>query len=144
MTTAHHDPFTVLGLPASRELTDAQVHEAWLAIATATHPDSPGGGDPARFEAASAAYAELRTPWSRREAYADLTNAKPLRRKGLRIYRANAGFFAGMATFVAGFFLLQAALASRGRTLLLIIGAVFVVVDALMWLDRRRVKRRRT
>lgn len=144
MTTPHPDPFTVLGLRASRELTDAQVHEAWRAIATTTHPDLPGGGDPARYEAASAAYAELRTARSRSEAYADLTNTKPLARKGFRIYRANAGYFAGMATFVACFFLVQAARDSRGRTLLLIIGGVFVVLDAFMLTGIRRAKRQRT
>ena len=42
------------------------------AIAAATHPDRADGGDLARYTAASAAYAELRTPWGRSEAYADL------------------------------------------------------------------------
>ena len=41
-------------------------------IAAATHPDRADGGDLARYTAASAAYAELRTPWGRSEAYADL------------------------------------------------------------------------
>ena len=41
-------------------------------MAAATHPDRADGGDLARYTAASAAYAELRTPWSRSEAYADL------------------------------------------------------------------------
>jgi hypothetical protein len=66
------DPFTVLGLPADPALTDEQVRAAWRKIATATHPDRPGGADPARYAAASAAYAILRTPWGRSEAYADL------------------------------------------------------------------------
>jgi hypothetical protein len=65
------DPFTVLGLPADPALTDEQVRAAWRAIATATHPDRPGGGDPAAYAAAQAAYAVLRTPWGRSEAYAD-------------------------------------------------------------------------
>src|SRR5215471_18677576 len=69
------DPFTVLGLPADPGLSDEQVRAAWRAIATATHPDRPGGGDPARYTAASAAYAVLRTAWGRSEAYADLTAA---------------------------------------------------------------------
>ena len=77
MTSFSYDPFTVLGLPASPELTDEQVRDAWRAIATATHPDLPGGGDPARYAAASAAYAALRTPWARSEAYADLMDAAP-------------------------------------------------------------------
>jgi hypothetical protein len=69
MTTT--DPFAVLGLPARPDLTDEQVRAAWRAIATTTHPDL-AGGDQARYAAASAAYAKLRTPWQRTEAYADL------------------------------------------------------------------------
>jgi hypothetical protein len=72
------DPFTALGLPARPDLSDEQVRAAWRAIATATHPDRPDGGDPARYAAASAAYAMLRTPWGRSEAYADLAAAPPL------------------------------------------------------------------
>jgi hypothetical protein len=77
MTTSP-DPFTALGLPARPDLTDEQVRAAWRAIATATHPDRPDGGDPARYTAASAAYATLRTAWGRSEAYADLAAAPPL------------------------------------------------------------------
>ena len=66
------NPFDALGLPARPDLTDAQVAEAWRAIAAATHPDRADGGDLARYTQASAAFAELRTPWSRSEAYADL------------------------------------------------------------------------
>ena len=66
------DPFEALGLPARPDLPDEQVRAAWRAIAAATHPDRPDGGDLARYTAASAAYAELRTPWGRSEAYADL------------------------------------------------------------------------
>ena len=77
MTTP--DPFTVLGLPARPDLTDEQVRAAWRAIATATHPDREDGGDPARYAAASAACAALRTAWGRSEAYADLTAAAPAR-----------------------------------------------------------------
>jgi hypothetical protein len=74
------NPFTVLGLPADPGLSDEQVRAAWRSIATATHPDRPDGGDPARYAAASAAYAVLRTGWGRSEAYADLaTQAPPLR-----------------------------------------------------------------
>ena len=71
MTTAPN-PFRALGLPARPDLTDEQVHDAWRNIAAATHPDRPDGGDLARYTAASAAYAELRSPWGRSEAYADL------------------------------------------------------------------------
>jgi hypothetical protein len=74
MTTSPN-PFDALGLPMHPDLTDEQVRAAWRAIATATHPDRPGGGDPARYAAASAAYAMLRTPWGRSEAYADLAAA---------------------------------------------------------------------
>jgi hypothetical protein len=70
--TANPNPFEILGLPARRDLTDAQVDAAWRAIAAATHPDRPGGGDLARYTQASAAFAALRTPWSRSEAWADV------------------------------------------------------------------------
>jgi hypothetical protein len=66
------NPFEALGLPARPDLTDEQVRAAWRAIAAATHPDRADGGDLAVYTAASAAYAELRTPWARSEAYADL------------------------------------------------------------------------
>jgi hypothetical protein len=65
-------PFAALGLPARADLPDEQVRAAWRAIAAATHPDRADGGDLARYTAASAAYAELRTPWGRSEACADL------------------------------------------------------------------------
>jgi curved DNA-binding protein CbpA len=76
--TSTPDPFTALGLPARPDLSDEQVRAAWRQVATATHPDRPDGGDPARYAAASAAYATLRTPWGRSEAYADLAAAPPL------------------------------------------------------------------
>ena len=66
------DPFGALGLPARPDLPEEQVRAAWRAIAAATHPDRADGGDLARYTAASAAYAELRTGWGRSEAYADL------------------------------------------------------------------------
>jgi hypothetical protein len=66
------NPFEALGLPERPDLTDEQVRAAWRAIAAATHPDRADGGDLARYTAASAAYAELRTGWGRSEAYADL------------------------------------------------------------------------
>jgi curved DNA-binding protein CbpA len=70
-------PFDALGLPPSADLTDQQVRDAWRATATATHPDRPDGGDPARYAAASTAYQELRTPFGRGEALADLRDAAP-------------------------------------------------------------------
>lgn len=66
------DPFEALGLPARPDLTDEQIRAAWHQVAAATHPDRPDGGNLARYTAASAAYAQLRTPWARSEAYADL------------------------------------------------------------------------
>lgn len=66
------NPFAALGLPASQDLGDEQVRDAWRAIAAATHPDRPGGGDPAAYAAAATAFAQLRTPWGRGEALADL------------------------------------------------------------------------
>jgi hypothetical protein len=73
MTTTPN-PFRALGLPERPDLTDEQVRAAWRNIAAATHPDRPDGGDLARYTAASAAYAELRSPWGRSEAYADLAD----------------------------------------------------------------------
>jgi curved DNA-binding protein CbpA len=70
--TVTDDPFTTLGLPASAGLTDEDVRAAWRRIAAATHPDREDGGDPARFGAAAAAYATLRTSYGRGEALADL------------------------------------------------------------------------
>jgi hypothetical protein len=72
--TPDTNPFEALGLPARPDLDDEQVRAAWRAIAAATHPDRPDGGDLARYTAASAAYAELRTPWARSDAYADLAD----------------------------------------------------------------------
>ncbi len=69
------DPFQTLGLPARPDLDDERVRAAWREIAAATHPDRADGGDPARYSRASAAYAELRTPGGRSEAYADLLDA---------------------------------------------------------------------
>ena len=66
------NPFAALGLPASPALTDEQVRAAWRAAAAATHPDRADGGNPPAYAAAQAAYAQLRTPWGRSEALADL------------------------------------------------------------------------
>ena len=71
------DPFSDLGLPARADLSDDEIRAAWRRIAAATHPDRSDGGDAARFAAAAAAYAELRTPYGRGEAYADLNSAPP-------------------------------------------------------------------
>jgi hypothetical protein len=66
------NPFAALGLPPRPDLTDDEVRAAWRAIAARTHPDRRDGGDPAAYVAASAAYEQLRTPWGRSEALADL------------------------------------------------------------------------
>jgi hypothetical protein len=66
------NPFAVLGLPEWPDLDDETVRAAWRAIAADTHPDRADGGDLARYTAATAAFAELNTPWGRTEAYADL------------------------------------------------------------------------
>ena len=71
------NPFTVLGLPTDPDVSDEQVRAAWRAIAAATHPDRPDGGNVPRYTAAENAYAQLRTDWGRSEAYADLTADLP-------------------------------------------------------------------
>ncbi len=43
------DPFAALGLPARPDLADEQVRAAWRTVAAATHPDRPGGGNPASY-----------------------------------------------------------------------------------------------
>ena len=70
------NPFETLGLPTRPDLDDDQVRAAWRAIAAATHPDRPDGGDPAWYAQASAAYAQLNSAWGRSEAYADLIEAQ--------------------------------------------------------------------
>ena len=76
----NRNPFAALGLPERPDLDDETVRAAWRRIAAATHPDRADGGDLARYTQATAAYAELRTPWSRSEAYADLV--EQARREG--------------------------------------------------------------
>jgi hypothetical protein len=66
------NPFDALGLPADTALTDDDVRAAWRAVAVRTHPDRADGGNPAAYTAAQAAYTQLRTPWGRSEALADL------------------------------------------------------------------------
>jgi curved DNA-binding protein CbpA len=70
----NEDPFETLGLPQRADLSDDDVRAAWRRIAAATHPDRDDGGDPARFGAAAAAYAMLRTAYGRTEALADLAD----------------------------------------------------------------------
>jgi hypothetical protein len=66
------NPFAALGLPAAAGLTDEEVRAAWRHAAARTHPDRDDGGNPAAYTAAATAYAQLRTPWGRSEALADL------------------------------------------------------------------------
>jgi curved DNA-binding protein CbpA len=85
------DPFAALGLATRPGLSDEDVRAAWRRIAAATHPDRDDGGDPARFGAAAAAYAELRTEFGRGEALADLAVGEPpgrRRRHGRRRRRS--------------------------------------------------------
>ena len=63
------NPFDALGLPTRPDLTDEQVRDAWRKIAA--------GGDLARYTQASAAYAQIRDPWARSEAYADMMEGQP-------------------------------------------------------------------
>jgi curved DNA-binding protein CbpA len=78
------DPFVVLGLNPSPDLTDQDVHAAWRRAASGTHPDREDGGDPARFAAAAAAYTALRTRFARGEALADLGVIPPRAQKSKR------------------------------------------------------------
>src|SRR5579859_3820473 len=71
------NPFVALGLPVRPDISDDEVRAAWRRVAASAHPDLPDGGDPPRFAAAAAAYAELRTPFGRGEAHADLTAVNP-------------------------------------------------------------------
>ena len=66
------NPFAALGLPAAAGLSDEEVRAAWRQAAARTHPDRDDGGDPAAYTAAATGYAQLRTPWGRSEALADL------------------------------------------------------------------------
>jgi curved DNA-binding protein CbpA len=66
------NPFAALGIPAAPGLTDEEVRAAWRQAAARTHPDRDDGGDPAAYTAAATAYAQLRAPWGRSEALADL------------------------------------------------------------------------
>jgi curved DNA-binding protein CbpA len=66
------NPFDALGLPARAGLADEEVRAAWRHAAARMHPDRDDGGNPAAYTAAAAAYGQLRTPWGRSEALADL------------------------------------------------------------------------
>ena len=122
------DPFAALGLPARPDLTDEQVRAAWRTVAAATHPDRPGGGNPAAYAAASAAYAALRTPWGRSEAYADLmASGPPSAARTARQPRGRPGARAARALL-----LLVPARIRHGRPLRLAVRILAAVVLALI------------
>jgi len=79
------NPFRALGLDADPGLTDDDIRAAWHRTAAATHPDRADGGDPAAFSAAAAAYSDLRTPFGRGEARAELARRSASARR--RWYR---------------------------------------------------------
>jgi hypothetical protein len=66
------NPFAALNLPPDPRLSDEDVRAAWRTAAAATHPDRPDGGNPAAYAAAVSAFQQLRSPWGRSEALADL------------------------------------------------------------------------
>ncbi len=133
------DPFRALGLPARSDLSDDDVRAAWRRIAAATHPDRDDGGDPARFGAAAAAYAMLRTAYGRGEALADLGSApgvgspagrgSPAVRFGVRAHvRVRAGALA--VRVAAAIAVCAAAFAAAGWAP----ATIGVLVGALTWL----------
>jgi len=126
------DPFAALGLPARPDLADEQVRAAWRAIAAATHPDRPDGGDTNRYTAAAAAYAQLRTPWGRSEAYADLASAAEPATVPLTVVSApDLAPFARSIRLVGGVWLLPARI-RRGRPLRLALRTLAAGVLALL------------
>jgi curved DNA-binding protein CbpA len=96
------DPFGVLGLPATPDLTDDDVRAAWRRIAAATHPDRADGGDPTRFALAAAAYTDLRTRYGRGEAYADLLAGQRQRRPRAQARPSQADTTPSLANSAAG------------------------------------------
>jgi hypothetical protein len=128
MTAPPLNPFAALGLPVRPDLTDEQVRAAWRQVATATHPDRPDGGDPARYAEASAAYAMLRTPWGRSEACADLAAAPPL--TGRVVPPARLGARPGLARWRA--VALVPARIWHGRPVRLAVRIVAAVVLAVL------------
>jgi hypothetical protein len=102
---ASNDPFGVLGLEPSPDVTDEDVRGAWRRAASDTHPDREDGGDPEQFAAAASAYTALRTRFGRGEALADLGLVQPLaaRSGGRRSFlaRYQAGLPWGLARLAA-------------------------------------------
>jgi hypothetical protein len=69
------DAFGVLGLPYSPDLTDAEVHAAYLLRLRATHPDH--GGDTGAASAVTAAYDALRSGVRRGDLLSAVTAEGP-------------------------------------------------------------------
>jgi hypothetical protein len=69
-TTAPADPYAVLGVPVSRELSDRGVRRAWLKRALATNPNRWKAGDPDAYRAAWDAYQLLGTAMGRSATHA--------------------------------------------------------------------------
>jgi hypothetical protein len=126
------DPFAALGLPARPDLADEQVRAAWRAIAAATHPDRPDGGDTSRYTAAASAYAQLRTPWGRSEAYADLTAAAEPATAPLPVVCAEDLAPAASPARLLGAVRLLPARVRRGRPLRLALRALAAAAVALL------------
>ena len=130
------NPFDALGLPARPGLTDEQVRAAWRKIAAATHPDRPDGGDVARYTAATAAYAVLRTPWGRSEAFADLdlaaddTSPLPAVQVSGGSAPAGRGRTAGPGDLLAAVVMLPARI-RHGRPLRLVLRALAAALASL-------------
>jgi hypothetical protein len=133
------NPFEALGLPARPDLPDEQVRVAWRAIAAATHPDRADGGDLARYTAASAAYAELRTPWGRSEAYADLLQQAELDEEAptgpLPAVPAESGPAGGLPRHPLAVVWEFPARVGRGRPRRLLIRAIIAAVLSLVVLQ---------
>jgi hypothetical protein len=116
------DPFAILGLNPSADLSDEDVRIAWRRAASETHPDREDGGDPARFAEAAAAYTTLRTRFARGEALADqAVMPRKTRRAGPR--RSVSAWQPGLPSAVARL----AARVRRGRPLRL---ALRILVSA--------------
>jgi curved DNA-binding protein CbpA len=135
------DPFRALGLPSRAGHSDDDVRAAWRRIAAATHPDRDDGGDPARFGAAAAAYALLRTDYGRGEVLADLdSHARRTRRaRRGRLGRRGSGAWRGIRRGRPGRLALRV-LGAAGTDALTVAAAgwtpatVGVLVGALTWL----------
>ena len=116
------NPFTALRLTPGPGLTDEDVRAAWRSAAAATHPDRADGGNPAAYAAAAAAYEQLRAPWGRSEALADLAvmpHVPPAPARARRPWHALSGFAAALPARIA-----------RGRPRRLIIRALLAAAAA--------------